>query len=245
MDCIERERALVVFECTNPQRGRKRAEHSSLRTPVSRLVLPFIDCGVKTCEWSIIKGSSSIWTLRIKDNFPPEVGVSQSLGLRIIKGNYSVVVDCTLNNSDINAIAKQSPGPISQLLESRGDFPLDEGSLSWGAHPAGPAHKAALGFYEGVCVARYTDEWRCQAVYRVTTGCLLEDVQNTVVSAKDVDRSLDFGSELEIAQVQILSVTVALFISTINLVLYRLSPLFCLTRSSHRPVAHEDGYNKA
>ncbi|KAG8301353.1 hypothetical protein J6590_055121 [Homalodisca vitripennis] len=41
-------------------------------------------------------------------------------------------------------------------------------------------------------------------------------------------KSLDFGSELEIAQVQILSVTVALFISTINLVLHRLSPLFCL-----------------
>ncbi|KAG8314335.1 hypothetical protein J6590_094959, partial [Homalodisca vitripennis] len=58
-------------------------------------------------------------------------------------------------------------------------------------------------------------------------------------------KSLDFGSELEIAQVQILSVTVALFISTINLVLYRLSPLFCLIRSSHRPVAHEDGQNKA
>ncbi|KAG8281218.1 hypothetical protein J6590_063418 [Homalodisca vitripennis] len=52
-------------------------------------------------------------------------------------------------------------------------------------------------------------------------------------------KSLDFGSELEIAQVQILSVTVALFISTINLVLYRLSPLFCLIRSSHRPVVHE------
>ncbi|KAG8293739.1 hypothetical protein J6590_010726 [Homalodisca vitripennis] len=58
-------------------------------------------------------------------------------------------------------------------------------------------------------------------------------------------KSLDFGSELEIAQVQILSVTVVLFISTINLVLYRLSPLFCLTRYSHRPVAHEDGQNKA
>ncbi|KAG8280149.1 hypothetical protein J6590_088317 [Homalodisca vitripennis] len=57
-------------------------------------------------------------------------------------------------------------------------------------------------------------------------------------------KSLDFVSELEIAQVQILPVTVALFISTINLVLYRLYPLFCLIRSSHRPVAHEDGQNK-
>ncbi|KAG8252480.1 hypothetical protein J6590_056410 [Homalodisca vitripennis] len=57
-------------------------------------------------------------------------------------------------------------------------------------------------------------------------------------------KTLDFGSELEIAQVQILSVTVALVISTIDLVLYRLSPLFCLIRSSHRPVAHEDGQNK-
>ncbi|KAG8265304.1 hypothetical protein J6590_097558 [Homalodisca vitripennis] len=58
-------------------------------------------------------------------------------------------------------------------------------------------------------------------------------------------KSLDFGSELEITQVQILSVTIALFISTIDLVLYRLSPLFCLARSSHRPVAHENRQNKA
>ncbi|KAG8305908.1 hypothetical protein J6590_059545 [Homalodisca vitripennis] len=35
-------------------------------------------------------------------------------------------------------------------------------------------------------------------------------------------KTLDFESELEIA--------------TIDLVLYRLSPLFCLIRSSHRPV---------
>ncbi|KAG8304174.1 hypothetical protein J6590_100608 [Homalodisca vitripennis] len=48
-------------------------------------------------------------------------------------------------------------------------------------------------------------------------------------------KTLDFESELEIAQARILSVTVALFISTIDLVLYRLSPLFCLIRSSHRP----------
>ncbi|KAG8277687.1 hypothetical protein J6590_037832 [Homalodisca vitripennis] len=55
----------------------------------------------------------------------------------------------------------------------------------------------------------------------------------------------DFESELEIAQVRILSVTVSLFINIIDLVLYRLSPLFCLIRSSHRPVVHEDGQNKA
>ncbi|KAG8266081.1 hypothetical protein J6590_079065 [Homalodisca vitripennis] len=58
-------------------------------------------------------------------------------------------------------------------------------------------------------------------------------------------KTLDFESELKIAQARILSVTVALFISTIDLVLYRLSPLFCLIRSSHRPVAHENGQNKA
>ncbi|KAG8319312.1 hypothetical protein J6590_094503 [Homalodisca vitripennis] len=58
-------------------------------------------------------------------------------------------------------------------------------------------------------------------------------------------RYVGLESELEIAQVRILSVTVALFISTIDLVLYRLSPLFCLIRSSHRPVAHEDGQSKA
>ncbi|KAG8270996.1 hypothetical protein J6590_072530 [Homalodisca vitripennis] len=66
---------------------------------------------------------------------------------------------------------------------------------------------------------------------------------HSALPRSDGDRckSLDFGSELKIAQVQILSVTIALFISTINLVLYRLSPLLCLIRSSHRPVAHEDG----
>ncbi|KAG8265622.1 hypothetical protein J6590_091000 [Homalodisca vitripennis] len=57
-------------------------------------------------------------------------------------------------------------------------------------------------------------------------------------------KTLEFGPELEIAQVQILSVTFALFISTIDLVLYRLSPLCCFMRSSHRPLAHEDGQNK-
>ncbi|KAG8261916.1 hypothetical protein J6590_064139 [Homalodisca vitripennis] len=31
---------------------------------------------------------------------------------------------------------------------------------------------------------------------------------------------------------------------TIDLVLYGLSPLFCLIRSSHSSVAHEDGENK-
>ncbi|KAG8250466.1 hypothetical protein J6590_100935 [Homalodisca vitripennis] len=56
-----------------------------------------------------------------------------------------------------------------------------------------------------------------------------------------MSRSLEFGSELEIKQVQILSATIAHFISTIDLVLYRLSLLFCLIRSSHRPVAHKDG----
>ncbi|KAG8275957.1 hypothetical protein J6590_074861 [Homalodisca vitripennis] len=49
-------------------------------------------------------------------------------------------------------------------------------------------------------------------------------------------KTLDFECELEIAQVQILPVTIELFISTIDLVLYRLSPLFRLIRSSHRPM---------
>ncbi|KAG8264692.1 hypothetical protein J6590_008627, partial [Homalodisca vitripennis] len=57
-------------------------------------------------------------------------------------------------------------------------------------------------------------------------------------------KTLDFGSELEIAQAQILSVTEALFISIIDLVLYRCSPLFCLIRSSYWQVAHVDGRNK-
>ncbi|KAG8316067.1 hypothetical protein J6590_059452 [Homalodisca vitripennis] len=46
-------------------------------------------------------------------------------------------------------------------------------------------------------------------------------------------KTSDFESELQIAQKQILSVIFALFISLINLVLYRLPTLFCLIRSSH------------
>ncbi|KAG8296256.1 hypothetical protein J6590_060926 [Homalodisca vitripennis] len=45
-------------------------------------------------------------------------------------------------------------------------------------------------------------------------------------------RTLDFGSEVEIANIHILSVAVALLISTIDLVLYRLSFLFFLKRGS-------------
>ncbi|KAG8333049.1 hypothetical protein J6590_009500 [Homalodisca vitripennis] len=65
--------------------------------------------------------------------------------------------------------------------------------------------------------------------------------QELGVPMAERSKTLDLESELEIAQVRILSVTLALFISTIDLVLYRLSPLFCLIRSSHRPVAHEGG----
>ncbi|KAG8244118.1 hypothetical protein J6590_029476 [Homalodisca vitripennis] len=70
-------------------------------------------------------------------------------------------------------------------------------------------------------------------------------IQTTRSAVGRRSKSLDFESELEITRVQILSVTVALFISTIDFVLYRLSPLFCLIRSSHRPMTHEDGQNKA
>ncbi|KAG8319288.1 hypothetical protein J6590_095176 [Homalodisca vitripennis] len=52
-------------------------------------------------------------------------------------------------------------------------------------------------------------------------------------------KTLDFKL-LEIAQVQILSAIVAILI---NLVLHRLSS-FCFIRSSHSPVAHEDGQSK-
>ncbi|KAG8337042.1 hypothetical protein J6590_034130 [Homalodisca vitripennis] len=51
----------------------------------------------------------------------------------------------------------------------------------------------------------------------------------------------DLVGGADVRAVQIQSMTVTLFISTIDLVLYRLSPLFCLIRSSHRAVAHEDG----
>ncbi|KAG8256693.1 hypothetical protein J6590_063535 [Homalodisca vitripennis] len=70
-------------------------------------------------------------------------------------------------------------------------------------------------------------------------------VDTPYVGSADGRAVKDDGVWLEIAQVQILSVTIALFISTINLVLYRLSPLFCFIRSSHMPIAHEDGQNKA
>ncbi|KAG8313109.1 hypothetical protein J6590_010203 [Homalodisca vitripennis] len=65
------------------------------------------------------------------------------------------------------------------------------------------------------------------------------------VPISEWSKTLNLKCEFEIARVQILFVTIALFISNIDLVLYRLSPLFCLIRSSHRPVAHEDGQNKA
>ncbi|KAG8304406.1 hypothetical protein J6590_086438 [Homalodisca vitripennis] len=56
-----------------------------------------------------------------------------------------------------------------------------------------------------------------------------------VVPIAERSKTLDFESALEIAQVRILSVTVALFISIIDLVLYRLSLLLCLIRSSVSP----------
>ncbi|KAG8316181.1 hypothetical protein J6590_057378 [Homalodisca vitripennis] len=77
---------------------------------------------------------------------------------------------------------------------------------------------------------------------RVSNLIYLEPVINYLgVPMAERSKSLDFESELEIAQARILSVTLALFISTIDLVLYRLSPLLCFIRFSHRPVAHEDG----
>ncbi|KAG8280188.1 hypothetical protein J6590_087308 [Homalodisca vitripennis] len=63
------------------------------------------------------------------------------------------------------------------------------------------------------------------------------------VAIAERSKTLDF--ELEIAQVRILSVSVSLFINTIDLVLNQISLLFCLIRSSHRPVAHEDGQSMA
>ncbi|KAG8331434.1 hypothetical protein J6590_042204, partial [Homalodisca vitripennis] len=59
------------------------------------------------------------------------------------------------------------------------------------------------------------------------------DVQgdnNLGVPMAEWSKTLDFESELEIAQFRILSVTVALFISTIDLVLFQLSPLFCFDK---------------
>ncbi|KAG8265023.1 hypothetical protein J6590_104390, partial [Homalodisca vitripennis] len=77
------------------------------------------------------------------------------------------------------------------------------------------------------CEALSTSEWFPRFGHLTAQLLILESLRS---------KSLDFGSELEITHVQILSVTIALFISTIDLVLYRLSPLFCLIRSSHRPV---------
>ncbi|KAG8284191.1 hypothetical protein J6590_003887 [Homalodisca vitripennis] len=53
-------------------------------------------------------------------------------------------------------------------------------------------------------------------------------------------KTLDFGSELEIARVRILSVTVVLFISTIDLVLYRLFHVILFDKTQGHE-AHEDG----
>ncbi|KAG8251521.1 hypothetical protein J6590_078233 [Homalodisca vitripennis] len=89
----------------------------------------------------------------------------------------------------------------------------------------------------------------CKAASLFTAKCLCpEDMvigNDNRTCLAERSKTLDFESELEIAQVRILSVTVALYISTINLVLYRLPLLFFLMRSAHRPVAHEDGQSKA
>ncbi|KAG8295211.1 hypothetical protein J6590_085074 [Homalodisca vitripennis] len=56
----------------------------------------------------------------------------------------------------------------------------------------------------------------------------------------DGSKISDFESELEIAQIQILYITLALYIGTIDLALYRVSTFFCFLRSSLRLVAHND-----
>ncbi|KAG8255826.1 hypothetical protein J6590_083436 [Homalodisca vitripennis] len=68
---------------------------------------------------------------------------------------------------------------------------------------------------------------------------------NEGVLVAERSKTRELGSELQIAEVRMLSVTEALFISTIDLVLYRLPQLFSLIRSSHRLVAHENDRNKA
>ncbi|KAG8306236.1 hypothetical protein J6590_051577 [Homalodisca vitripennis] len=88
------------------------------------------------------------------------------------------------------------------------------------------------------CVLRATPRQRTADPYRSRLLTIRRHVARSGLT-------LDFESELEIAQAQILSMTEALFISTIDLVLYRLSPLFCFMRFSHRLVAHDDRQNKA
>ncbi|KAG8310165.1 hypothetical protein J6590_068850 [Homalodisca vitripennis] len=68
-----------------------------------------------------------------------------------------------------------------------------------------------------------------------------DNASPTCHRSSDRGRSKTMDFELKIAQVRILSVILATFINTIDLVVYRLSPLFCLISSSQRPVVHEDG----
>ncbi|KAG8312311.1 hypothetical protein J6590_026762 [Homalodisca vitripennis] len=58
-------------------------------------------------------------------------------------------------------------------------------------------------------------------------------------------RVLNSGTELEVAQVQVLYMIVARIVSTIDLEVYQFSSLFCLIRSLHGLVAYADRQNKA
>ncbi|KAG8336955.1 hypothetical protein J6590_034043 [Homalodisca vitripennis] len=81
------------------------------------------------------------------------------------------------------------------------------------------------------------DAFGCPSFCPLTFTSSLHGYKLLGVPMAERSKMFDFWSELETAQDRIMYVT-------IDLVLYRLSPLSCLIRSSHRLVAHEDGQKK-
>ncbi|KAG8334888.1 hypothetical protein J6590_080628 [Homalodisca vitripennis] len=72
----------------------------------------------------------------------------------------------------------------------------------------------------------------------------LNEIKSILGSAAGAEWSKTSDSGPETAQVQILTVTVPMFISIIDFLLYRLPPLFCLITPPQSPVAQKDGLIK-
>ncbi|KAG8276787.1 hypothetical protein J6590_056945 [Homalodisca vitripennis] len=84
-------------------------------------------------------------------------------------------------------------------------------------------------------LVRWSDAMNCRTTY---SEAILQLPKPMDASCK----ASSFGSELQTARVQILPVIIALFISPVELLLYRLFPLFCFIKPPYRPVTH--GANK-
>ncbi|KAG8284316.1 hypothetical protein J6590_105540 [Homalodisca vitripennis] len=101
-----------------------------------------------------------------------------------------------------------------------------------------PVHKRLIASSSVVESTIQADDRRQVSLAPRNLGRIMTPAQVPMVERS---KTLDFESELEIAQSQIMSTIITIIISTIDLVLYRLFHLFRLIISSHRPMANEDG----